>query len=490
MAGQGGGNHLARVEVLCMRNRGETPRQAQMTRREAIRTMATAALGGAAALSMSTHAEAAPTGHRPNIIWIMADDLGYGDLGCYGQETILTPRIDEMAAEGLRYTDAYSGSTVCAPSRCCLMTGRDTGHAYVRGNARIPLPPERRTVAEYLKEIGYTTGIVGKWGLGEPDTYGVPNRHGFDYWFGYLNQGRAHNYYIDYVWENEEKYPLPGNEGDGRETYSHNVIMDKGLQFIRDNAEGPFFAYFAVTLPHANNELGNETGNGMEVPDYGIYDDRDWPDPQKGHAAMISLLDRDVGRILDLLAELEIDEDTLVFFTSDNGPHREGGADPAFFNSWGPLRGYKRDLYEGGIRVPMIARWPGRIRAGTECSYPWAFWDFLPTVAELTGFDCPANIQGVSIAPTLSGAPGPEREFLYWEFQHNVFKQAARIGNYKAVRNGIGSGVELYDLAHDIGETTDIASTEPELVERAEYIFENWRVDSPEFPVRDPALEQ
>ncbi|MGC9319478.1 MAG: arylsulfatase, partial [Armatimonadota bacterium] len=400
---------------------------------------------------------------RPNIIFILADDLGYGDLGCYGQQIIQTPNIDRMAAEGLRYTDAYAGSTVCAPSRCCLMTGRDTGHAYVRGNARVPLPPEERTVAEYLKEIGYATGIVGKWGLGEPDTYGIPNRHGFDYWFGYLNQGRAHDYYIDYLWENEEKYPLPGNEGEGRETYSHEVIMDKGLDFIRRRREEPFFLYVAVTLPHANNERGRETGDGMEVPDYGIYADRDWPSPQKGHAAMISRLDRDVGRVMDLLGELGLDEDTLVFFTSDNGPHKEGGADPAFFNSWGPLRGYKRDLYEGGIRVPMIARWPGRIEPGTESAYPWAFWDFLPTVSELTGCDCPDEIEGVSVASTLFGEDGPEREVLYWEFQQREFKQAVRLGNMKAVREGMTRPTEVYDLEHDIGETTDLAGGRPEV---------------------------
>jgi len=464
-----------------------------MTRREAIRVMAGAALGGAAALTMGlpSRSEAAAEGSNrpPNIIFILADDLGYGDLGCYGQQTIQTPRIDRMAAEGIRYTDAYAGSTVCAPSRCCLMTGRDTGRAFIRGNARVPLPPEDRTVAEYLKEVGYATGIVGKWGLGEPDSYGIPNRHGFDYWFGYLNQRRAHNYYIDYLWENEQKYYLPGNEGDGRETYSHELIVDRGLQFIRDHAHEPFFAYFAVTLPHANNERGRETGDGMEVPDYGIYADRDWPNPQKGHAAMISLLDRDVGRILDLLAELDIDENTLVLFSSDNGPHKEGGADPAFFNSSGPLRGYKRDLYEGGIRVPTIARWPGRIEAGTDSDYPWAFWDFLPTCAELAGFEAPQGIEGVSVAPTLFGEAGPEREFLYWEFQQRELKQAVRIGDMKAVRKGMTRATEVYDLREDISEANDIAADHPDVVARAEELFATWRTDSEEFPVRDPALQ-
>ena len=462
-----------------------------MTRREAIRTMAGATLGGAAALTMTSRAGAQhERSDRPNIIFILADDLGYGDVGCYGQRTILTPNIDRMAAEGLRYTDAYAGSTVCAPSRCCLMTGRDTGHAYVRGNARVPLPPEERMVAECLKEIGYATGIVGKWGLGEPDSVGIPNRRGFDYWFGYLNQRHAHDYYTDHLWENEQQYPLPGNANGGRRTYSHDVIMDKGLEFMRAHHEGPFFLYLAVTLPHANNERGNETGDGMEVPEYGVYADCDWPTPQKGHAAMIARLDRDVGRVLDLLAELGIDDNTLVFFTSDNGPHKEGGADPAFFNSSGPLRGYKRDLYEGGIRVPMIARWPGPIQPGTHSDYPWAFWDFLPTVAELTGCDCPSGIEGRSIAPTLFGGPGPAREFLYWEFQLREFMQAVRLSEMKAVRTGMTRPTEVYDLAGDLGETTDIAADRPEVVARAEELFATWRTDTDLFPRRDPGLQE
>jgi len=341
-------------------------------------------------------------------------------------------------------------------------------------------------VAECLKDAGYATGIVGKWGLGEPDSYGVPNRRGFDYWFGYLNQRRAHDYYIDYLWENEEQFPLPGNAGEGRETYSHDVIMDKGLDFIRDNAGGPFFAYFAVTLPHANNERGREMGDGMEVPEYGVYGDCEWPTPHKGHAAMIARLDRDTGRILDLLSELGIDENTIVFFTSDNGPHKEGGADPAFFRSQGPLRGYKRDLYEGGIRVPTVARWPGRIQPGTHSDCPWAFWDFLPTCADLAGFEAPEGIEGRSIAPTLFGGDAPEREFLYWEFQHREFKQAVRIGEMKALRDGMTRQTEVYDLANDIGETTDLAAQQPEVVARAEEIFANWRTDSADFPVKDP----
>ncbi|MCD6360257.1 MAG: arylsulfatase [Armatimonadetes bacterium] len=423
---------------------------------------------------------------KPNIIFILADDLGYGDLGCFGQRTILTPRLDRMAREGMRFTDAYSGSTVCAPSRCCLMTGKDTGHAYVRGNARVPLPPEEKTVAECFKEAGYATGIVGKWGLGEPGSVGVPNRRGFDYWFGYLNQGRAHNYYPDYLWENEKQYWLDGNMGGHREQYSHHLMTEKALGFIRDHAREPFFLYLAWTLPHANNELGNETGDGMEIPDYGHYADCDWPSPQKGHAAMISLLDRDCGRVLDLLDELDIAEDTLVIFTSDNGPHKEGGADPAFFQSSGPLRGYKRDLYEGGIRVPTIARWPGQVPAGTTSDLPWAFWDFLPTAGEIAGFDTPPGLDGRSIAPALFGGSMSGHEFLYWEFQQRELKQAVRRGNMKAVREGMTRPIEVYDLAEDIGETRDLAAHRPDFVEWAEDLFAHYRTDSPHFPVRDP----
>jgi len=291
---------------------------------------------------------------KPNIIFILADDLGYGDLGCYGQTVIQTPALDRMAREGIRFTQCYAGSTVCAPSRCCLMTGLHTGHAHVRGNALVPLRPEDRTVAEVLKDAGYATALIGKWGLGEPESTGVPNRKGFDYFFGYLNQGRAHNYYPEFLWRNEEEFPLQGNVevqprvSSERVQYSHDLFVSEALQYVEEHQSEPFFLYLALTIPHANNEGGRATGDGMEVPDYGAYKDKDWPNPQKGHAAMISRMDRDVGRLLDTLKALGIDEDTVVFFTSDNGPHKEGGADPEFFKSSGPLRGIKRDLYEGG----------------------------------------------------------------------------------------------------------------------------------------------
>ena len=412
----------------------------------------------------------------PNIIFILADDLGYGDLGCYGQETIQTPNLDRMAAEGMIFTDHYAGSTVCAPSRCCLMTGLHTGHAYVRANGRLPLRPSDVTVAEALQRAGYTTGIVGKWGLGEPDTTGIPNRQGFDHWFGYLNQRHAHNYYPDYLWRNEEKVELsnevrpvnpPGGVATKRVQYSHDLFTADALEFVAQNKDGPFFLYLAYTIPHANNEAKNE---GMEVPSYGRYAQEDWPDPQKGHAAMITRMDGDIGRLFARLKSLGLDEKTLVLFSSDNGPHREGGADPQFFGSSGPLRGHKRDLYEGGIRVPLIARWPGRIAAGSGTNHVSAFWDFLPTCCDLVGVVPPADIDGLSMLPTLLGKPERQRQhrYLYWEFHEQGKKQAVRMGNWKAVRLNVAKHpngpIELYDLDRDLGEEVNIADEHPEMV--------------------------
>jgi arylsulfatase A-like enzyme len=431
---------------------------------------------------------------KPNIIFIMADDLGYGDPGCYGQERIRTPNIDRMAAEGMRFTDHYAGSTVCAPSRCSLMTGVHTGHTYVRGNREIkpmgqlPLRPDTVTIPRLLKKAGYTTALAGKWGLGGPGSTGIPNQQGFDYFFGYLCQRHAHNYYPEFLFRNEERVPLVGNKvaeprADGagvasqRAQYSHDLIAADALQFIRKNKDRPFFLYLAATLPHANNEAGKK---GMEVPDYGIYRRRSWPEPQKGHAAMISRLDRDVGRVMETLKKLGIDAKTLILFTSDNGPHREGGADPEFFDSNGPLRGYKRDLYEGGIRVPLIARWPGRIKAGTVSHHVCAFWDFMPTFAELAGIDGLGPIDGVSMVPTLLDRPGRQKqhEFLYWEFHERGSKQAVRMGDWKAVRFGAEGELELYNLKEDIGEKRNLASRNPDIVARMEDYLKTARTRS------------
>jgi len=420
---------------------------------------------------------------KPNVIFIMADDLGYGDLGCYGQKVIQTPRIDRLSAEGTRFTQFYAGSTVCAPSRCVLMTGLHTGHATIRGNKMVPLRPEDVTVAEIFKQAGYATGIVGKWGCGEAYTTGIPNRQGFDFWYGYLNQWRAHNYYPDYLWRNEQPEVLLGNNILNRpQQYSHDLFTAEALQFIEQNKSRPFFLYLAYTIPHANNELTRcNNGNGMEVPDYGPYKSKDWAKPQKGHAAMISRLDGDIGRIVKKLKGADIDNNTLIFFTSDNGPHHEGGADPAFFDSNGPLRGIKRDLYEGGIRVPMIARWPGKVKAGVSSDQIWAMWDFLPTMADLVGIEAPAGLDGISMLPALKGKSQRDHEFLYWEFHERGFSQAVRMGDWKAVHKDRGP-LELYNLKEDIGEERNVAGNRPAVVAKIEACLAKARTDSKHWP--------
>jgi arylsulfatase A-like enzyme len=437
-----------------------------------------------------TRKAAAASKGKPNIIFILADDLGYGDLGCYGQQRIQTPNLDRMAAEGMIFTNHYAGSTVCAPSRCCLMTGLHTGHAWIRGNARIPLRPEDITVAQLLKGAGYTTGIIGKWGLGEPDTTGIPNKKGFDYWFGYLNQAHAHNYYPDYLWRNEEKVPLanevkPVNPPSGvatkRVQYSHDLFAAEALKFVSENKDKPFFLYLAFTIPHANNE---DKPNGMEVPSYGPYANEDWPEPQKGHAAMITRMDSDIGRLLARLKGLGLDNKTLVLFSSDNGPHKEGGVDPEFNDSNGVLRGHKRDLYEGGIRVPLIARWPGKIKAGSGTEHISAFWDFLPTCCELAGVTPPAGIDGISYLPTLLGKPREQGKhaYLYWEFHEQGKKQAVHYGSWKGVRLNVAKKpdgpIELYDLATDPSEERNVAAEHPEMVAKIAEIMATARTPS------------
>lgn len=458
-----------------------------MTRREWLG--AAIAAGAGAALTGATATDG--TRRPPNIIFVLADDLGYGDLGCYGQQRIRTPHLDAMAAEGMRFTDAYAGSTVCAPSRCTLMTGLHTGHCTVRGNNLVPLRPEDVTVAEVLHDAGYATGLIGKWGLGEPDTSGLPTRQGFDYFFGYLNQGHAHNYYPDYLWRNEVKTPLEmnvqGEPGVAKEraVYSHDLFAQEALAFVRQHRDHPFFLYLAFTIPHANNERGRAEGNGMETPSDTPYSHEDWPQPQRNHAAMITRMDRDVGRLLQELDSLGIAQNTAVFFSSDNGPHKEGGADPKFFGSSGPVRGIKRDLYDGGIRVPAIVRWPGSIAPGTVSGLPCAFWDFLPTAAELAGTNAPGALDGISIVPTLLGRAHEqqEHEFLYWEFHEGGFKQAVRISQWKAVRPGTRAPVEVYNLETDLGETHNVAAEHPEIVERANALFHSERTESAHWQV-------
>ncbi len=452
-----------------------------------------------ALLAPGAPAARAADSSRPNIIFILADDLGYGDLGCYGQRNIRTPRLDRMAAEGIRFTQVYAGSTVCAPSRSVLMQGLHTGHCRVRGNAGRHNPiaqalrPTDITVAKVLKDAGYTTALVGKWGLGDINgaETGLPRRQGFDYFFGYLNQRHAHNYYPTFLWENEERValrntvpdedPTGAGKSDNRAEYSHDLITERALDFIRRTHDRPFFLCFTPTIPHANNEAGRE---GMEVPDLGPYADREWPAPARAAAAMISRLDRDVGRVLDLLAELDLDRNTIIFFSSDNGPHREGGNDPEFHDSNGPLRGIKRDLYEGGIRVPMIVRWRGRVPAGRVSHAPWWFADFLPTAAALGGAAAPPNLDGIDVTPLLLGGDSAGARTFYWEFHEGGFRQAVREGTWKAVRLNAGRPIELYDLESDPGERRDVASEHPEVVRRMNELMSELRSDSPDWPVR------
>jgi len=424
---------------------------------------------------------------RPNIIYIMADDLGYGDLGCFGQERIQTPNLDKLAAEGMKLTDYYAGCTVCRPSRLVLWTGQHTGHTAINSNAGYVFQPQDVTVAELLHEAGYTTGGIGKWSMGRAGSGGEPNKHGFDFWFGYLDQGEAHNYYPTHLYRCEgdrvEQVALPGNvlmdgsRGRGRVaqpqhrvTYSHDVMTEEALDFIRRNGDKPFLLHMHWTIPHANNEGGSVTGDGMEVPDYGIYKDKPWPSTEKGQAAMITRMDADVGRLVALLRELEIDRKTLILFTSDNGPHSEGGHKHEYFDANGPLRGFKRDLYEGGIRVPGIAWWPGVVPPGSTSNEPLAFYDFLPTACELAGVKVPEHTDGISFLPALQGrAQGQSHhEYLYWKFGN---KQAVRMDTWKAVRLAPDQSIELYDLARDIGESENVAEKHPDVVDRMQTIM-------------------
>jgi len=416
---------------------------------------------------------------RPNIVLLMADDLGYGDLGCFGQARIETPNLDRLASAGMRLTSYYAGCTVCRPSRLSLWTGLHTGHTAIDSNARYVFQPGDTTVAEILQDAGYVTGGVGKWAMGGPGTSGHPNHNGFDFWMGYLDQSEAHNYYPTHLWRNSEQYPLEGNvigdypNGRGRVaskrvTYSHDVMTDQMLQFIRVNHAKPFLMHVHWTIPHANNEAGRVLGDGMEVPDYGIYEDRDWPDVEKGQAAMITRMDGDVGRLIALLKELKIDRNTLVIFTSDNGPHSEGGHKHGFFDANGPLRGLKRDLYEGGIRAPTIAWWPGKIRPGTVSDEPLAAYDWLPTACQLAGIPSPENVDGVSFVPTLLGKPQTGHDYLFWSYGP---KKAVRKGKWKAVVAGKGKPLELYDLSQDIAEENNLASKHPDVVASMQQII-------------------
>lgn len=429
------------------------------------------------------HPGSAVAAEKPNIVYIIADDAGYGDLSCYGQKLFQTPHIDRLAEEGLRFTQHYSGSTVCAPSRCSLMTGLHTGHCFVRGNrehkpvGQEPIPRDTVTVAKLLKGAGYATGMFGKWGLGYPGSEGDPLNQGFDEFFGYNCQRNAHTYYPTRLYHNDQVVELDGK------TYSHDLIADQALKFIRDNADSPFFCYMPVTIPHAAMHVPEEyvAPFRKKFPQFedkvGRYSGPLVKNPVAAFAGMMTKLDEDVGRVVDLLKELKLERNTLVIFTSDNGPHHEGGHDPHFFDSNGPLNGLKRSVTEGGIRVPFIAWWPGTVQPGTETDHISAFWDFLPTACDLSGVECPAGLDGISYLPTLRGQPAQQKQhdYLYWEFFEQGGKRAVRMGNWKAVQRGVQQAPDgpilLFDLEKDLGETADIAAEHPEIVQKMKQIF-------------------
>lgn len=427
---------------------------------------------------------AARADERPNIIFIMADDLGVHDLGTYGQQLIKTPNIDRLASHGTRFTQTYAGASVCAPSRSVLMTGQHTGHTRVRGNhsrsggvigesgekGRVPLRDEDVTVAEVLKQAGYATGITGKWGLGEGHTSGTPNRQGFDQWFGFLNQNRAHDHYADAVWLNEEQFELPGNRNGGEQQYTHDLFTGFALNFIRAHHQEPFFLYLAYTVPHADHQ----------APSLAPYQDEEWPREAKAYAAMITRMDDHVGRLLDLLDELKIASDTIVFFASDNGGPAPFGE---VFHTNGSLRGKKGEVYEGGLRVPLIARWPGRVPAGAVSATPWYFADVLPTFAELAGAAIPDNIDGISVVSTLLGKEQDlSQRFLYWEQMSNGLVQAVRRGDWKVVRSGRNAPLELYNLKADPTESQNVAKQHSDLVHTFEDYLSTARTESEDWP--------
>lgn len=460
-------------------------------------------VGIAVVLSFAVVAAAAD---RPNIVFILADDLGYGDLGCFGQKIIRTPNLDRLAAEGMRFTQHYSGSTVCAPSRSCIMTGQHTGHTQIRGNKEVrpegqtPLLDSVVTLPEVLKKAGYATGAFGKWGLGFPGSEGDPTNQGFDEFYGYNCQRVAHNYYPRSVWHNKDRVWLPGNEGKNNGQYAPDLIQEQTLKFIEDNKDNPFFLFVPHVIPHAELLVPDDEivksyrGKFEETPYKGVDDGPNYKDggygsvatPKANFAAMITRLDKHVGEIIAKLKECGIADNTLVMFSSDNGPHSEGGANPDFFDSNGENRGQKRDLYEGGIRVPTIAWWPGKVPADSESDHLSAFWDLMPTFAQLAGAKAPKGGDGISFVPTLLGKKQKKQhEYLYWEFHERGGKQAVRKGKWKAIRLGVqedrNAPLELYNLDTDPEETKNIAGMHPEIVSEMAGIMKSARTESDTF---------
>ncbi len=443
---------------------------------------------------------------RPNLIWIMADDLGYGELGCYGQKVIQTPNLDRMAAEGMRFTQFYAGATVCAPSRSVLMTGLHHGHTRVRGNAgkQNPLAQALRdgdmTVSRVLQQAGYRTALIGKWGLGDigEAEAGLPRKHGFDQFFGYLNQQHAHNHFPDFLWRNEDRIALPntvtrvGDAGAGYAEdgvlYADDLFADAALKFVAQHQNEPFFLYWSMVIPHANNERNRALKNGAHVPDFGPYALTDWPDPDKGQAAMTGRLDSYVGRMLEQLKKLNLAKDTLVIFTSDNGPHNESSHDLKRFKPSGPLSGIKRSLKDGGIRVPFIAWWPEKTMPGTVSPHVGYSGDWFATAVELAGLPLPSGLDSISLVPVLTGQTDQQKkhEYLYWEFHERGFSQAVLFqGRWKGIREGKSDArLQLFDLENDIAEERDVSAEHPELTLSLDKWLQTARSESADWPIR------
>lgn len=446
------------------------------------------------------------TSDQPNIVFILADDLGYGDLSCYGQTHFKTPHLDQLASEGMRFTQHYSGSTVCAPSRSVLITGLHTGHTPIRGNKEIqpegqhPLPAETKTLAKQLQSAGYATGVFGKWGLGYPGSEGEPLAQGFDRFYGYNCQRLGHHYYPLHLWDDSEQIELSDNADGANGQYAPHLIHQETLAFIEEHQAEPFFCFVASIIPHAELIAPEELMTkhlgryGEEVPYAGTDDGpmfrlgpyQSQSHPKAAFAAMVELLDQQVGDIVATLERLGLRENTLIIFSSDNGPAMEGGADPSYFNSNGGLRGIKRDLYEGGIRVPMIASWPGRITANSESDHVSAFWDYFPTFTAAAGLPVPPGLDGISFLPTLlERSPQNQHDHLYWEFHEGGGRVAIRQGKWKGVRYNVlqapDGPLELYNLSTDPAETTDIAHQHPTLVQRLNELLRESRVPSPVF---------
>jgi len=446
---------------------------------------------------------AADEARPPNIVFILADDLGCFELGCYGQKLIKTPNIDKLAERGMKFTHFYSGQAVCAPSRCALMTGKHMGHATVRNNiqfkkgeeGQFPIRAEDVTITELLKAKGYATGAMGKWGLGMWDTTGSPLKHGFDLFYGYNCQAHAHTHYPTHLYRNDKRFDIKDNDGKTGKQFSHDLFETETLDFIDKNKAKPFFLYLPFTVPHVAVQVPEDSLAEYKdkLGDDPAYDGKKGyqphPAPHAGYAAMVTRMDRSVGRIMDKLKELKLDKDTLVIFTSDNGPtHNVGGADSTFFKSAGTLRGLKGSLYEGGIRVPFIANWPGKIKAGTTSDERFYFPDVLPTLCDAVGTKPTEGIDGISFWPTLAGyAKQRPHDFLYWEFPSYGGQQAVIEGNWKAVRQALGKGVvktELYDLTKDEGEKNDVAEKNPEVVARLEKLMKEQHTPNATFPLQ------